>query len=69
MRRGIFAATLPQDPGRGGESVVPKSEEFRTILSALPVVKTSAEFRWMRKECGGIMGLECGALWLKIVIK
>ena len=55
--------------GAGVESVAPKSEAFRAILAALSVVDTSAECRWRREECGGMMRLEFEALQLKIAIK
>ena len=64
----IFScASLRSGPGE--EAAAPKSEAFREILAAPPVVDTSPECRWRREECGGITGLEFEALQLKIAVK
>ena len=66
-RKIFYCASLRS--GLGVEYVSPKSEAFRAILAALSVVDTSAECRWRREECGGMMRLEFEALQLKIAIK
>ena len=69
MRIRGFAAVPPSRSGLGVEAVTPKSEAFRTILAASPVVDTSSECRWRMEECGGTKGMQFEALQLKIAVK
>ena len=66
-RKIFYCASLRS--GLGVEYVSPKSEAFRAILAALPVVKTRAECIWRGEECGGMTGLKVDSLQLKIIVK
>ena len=69
MQRGECDAALPQGPGRGVESVAPKSEAFRAIFLVSPVIENIAECRWRREEWGGMTETKFESLQLKIIVK
>ena len=68
VERSIFRCSALRSR-MGVESVTHKSEEFHTILVAMPVVETRAECRWRREECGGMTGLEFEALQIIFIVK